>query len=212
MEYKNSHRMENGQTLRLERGWNNLNKRETASVNGWVISGEGIPEGAECLLNHNGTHETFRITNHGQLSGSIIAGKIEYYSVPEDNVYFWRKDSEKWNPIKGYVTGLRVFKPYTGILQGIDHSLIKNVLYITSGELSGQVIQTLRACDYEMIFQDLNGRENRVIRCRHYEDEDNEREEVVCLRNDYTAQLKKEQLLIGLTSTDAKPLKELAHA
>src|ERR1700677_124567 len=210
-EHKRRHRMDNGEVLILERGWNNLNRREVSEVNAIVISGEGLKEGVEILLSHNAVHETFRITNHGHLSGQKIADRIEYYSIPQDNAFFWL-DGETWRPVKGYATALRVFKPYFGILLGIEPTLIKNVLYITSGKLSGKIVHTLRACDYELIFQGLDGRENRIIRCRHYEDEDNEREEIVAIRDDLTKELKTGKLLVGLSAFHAKPLKELVNA
>lgn len=207
-EYKNSWKMSNGDILKLPRGYNNLNQRETQPVNAIVMSGKGIPDGAEALIHHNGTHQTYRITHHGELSGQIIADRIEYYSIPEDQLFFWRKYSEIWNPIKGYATGLRVFKPYNGILQGIDPFRVKDTLYVTSGELSGKVCHTVRSADYEIIFQDLDGREHRVIRFRHSDDEEIEREELTCISHYLTTELEKGNLLIGLTPTDAKTIKE----
>jgi len=207
-EYKNSHKFEDGTVIKLERGWNNLNRLEVSPVNAIVISGENIPEGAEALIHHNSVHETYRITNHGELSGQKIADRIEYYSIPEDQLFFWRKDSEVWNPTEGYVTALRVFKPYKGILHGIEPTKIKDTLYITSGELFGMVVHTLKACDYEIIFQDLDGREHRIIRVRHSDDTSYEREEVTCISDYLTDELHKDNLLVGLTSSDAKPLHE----
>ena len=49
-EKKNSHTFEDGTTIRLERDWNNLNRRETQPVNAIVIDGEGIKDGAEILI------------------------------------------------------------------------------------------------------------------------------------------------------------------
>jgi hypothetical protein len=213
--HKNEHMMENGQVLSIERQYNNLNRRETEPVNGWVISAENIPEGAEVLIGHNATHDTFKITNHNQLSGGIIAGKIEYFAIPEDQAFLWRVGHGKWQPIKGYATGLRVFKPYEGVLTGIEPKQMKNVLYVTSGGLTGKICQTVRAADYELVFNDFDRREHRIIRFRHYDDgiELNGREdELTCIRNDLTKELKAGKLLIGLTAFDAKPLKELAHA
>lgn len=208
-EYKNSHKFDDGTVIKLERGWNNLNRLEVSPVNAIVISGKDIPDGAEALIHHNSVHEAYRITNHGELSGQKIADRIEYYSIPEDQLFFWRKDSEVWNPIRGYVTALRVFKPYKGILHGIDHARIKETLYITSGELTGKIVHTLKAADYEIIFQDLDGREHRIIRVRHSEDDNYDREEITCISGFLTKDLEKGNLLIGLTSGDAKPLKEL---
>lgn len=210
-ESKNFHTFADGTILKLPRGYNNLNRRETQPVNAIVVSGEGIPNGAEILIGHNSTQETYRITNHGELSGQMIADRIEYYSIPEEQAFFWR-EGETWHPIKGFATGLRVFKPYKGLLQGIDASKIKDTLYITSGEFKGKVVMTVRASDYQIVFQDFNGRENNIIRLRHYEDEDNLREEIILLHTQYTEEVKKGSLYIGLTASDCKPLKELSHA
>ena len=213
--HKNEHMMANGQVLSIERQYNNLNRRETQPVNGWVISAENIPEGGEILIGHNATHETFRITNHGELSGSVIAGKIEYFAIPEDQAFLWRMGKDEWQPIKGYATGLRVFRPYEGPLVGIEPKQIKNVLYVTSGHLKGKICQTLRAADYELVFNDVDRKEHRIIRFRHSEDgiELNGREdELTCIRNDYTKDLEKGKLFVGLTAFDAKPLKELTNA
>ena len=210
-EGKNSHKMEDGTVLRLERGWNNLNKRETSPVNAHVVSGEGIPAGAEILISHNGVHETFRITNHGQLSGQKIADRIEYYSIPEDNAFLWL-DGDVWKPVKGFATGLRVFRPYSGPLVGIDPKKIKDTLLVTSGALTGKICHTLRAADYCVIFQDITGREGQVIRFRHSDDEEIEREEIVCINHGLTKEYNAGKLLVGLTETDCKPIKKLAHA
>lgn len=210
-EYKRQHQFDDLTIIKLERGWNNLNCREKNETNAIVISGECIPEGAECLVHHNSTHETYRLTNHGELSGQKIADRIEYYSIPEEQVFFWRKDSETWNPMKGFATGLRVFKPYKGILHGIEPTKIKDTLFITSGHLKGNIVHTLRSCDYEIIFQDLDLREHQLIRIRHSEVDDYDREEITCISGYLTKELNKGNLLIGLTPTDAKPLKELAN-
>ena len=92
------------------------------------------------------------------------------------------------------------------MLLGVDHKLIPNVLYITSGELEGKVAHTLKACDYEIIFMGDKGVEERVIRCRHFEDEINEREEIIGIDIEMTKRVKKGDLLIGIASNDAKSI------
>ena len=211
LEVKKSHRMADGNELRLERGWNNLNLRETAPVNAIVVSGEGLKEGVQILCSHNGFHETFRITNHGHLSGQKIADRIEYYSIPENNAFLWL-DGQTWKPLKGFATGLRVFRPYAGPLVGIEPKKIKDTLLVTSGALIGKVCHTLRAADYEIIFQDINGRQGNVIRFRHSDDEEIEQEEIVAISHSMTKELKAGKIWAGLTTSDCKPLKELAHA
>jgi hypothetical protein len=105
-----------------------------------------------------------------------------------------------------------VYKPYNGSLVGIEPTIIKDVLYITTGELKGSVVHTLKASDYTIIFQDINGREGRLCRCRHFEDEEHEREEVVAISHYLTEQVDKGELIVGISTSDAKPLKELIHA
>lgn len=215
LDYKNQFKMANGQTLQIERQYNNLNRREVSPVNAWVVSGENIPEGAEVLIGHNAIHDSYKIFNHDLLSGSVIADKIEYYAIPEGDAFFWRLGDDEWNPIKGYATGLRVFIPYEGPLVGIDPKVIKDHLYVTSGNLKGWIVKTLRACDYEIVYNEADLRETRLIRLRHFEnpeDEKDREDEIICIRNDLTEKLKKGRLYVGLTPTDCKPLKEATHA
>ena len=65
---------------------------------------------------------------------------------------------------------------------------------------------TKQACDYEMIFQDNNGKEGRLIRLRHFNEPENIREEVVCIDHETTQNVKRGTLLIGLTPQDCKTL------
>jgi hypothetical protein len=110
-------------------------------------------------------------------------------------------------PLKGFATGLRVFIPYKGVIEGIPNEQIKNVLYITSGEFKGKVVHTLKACDYEIIFIGTKGVEERIIRCRHFEDECNEREEIVCVDQYLTDKVNKAELLIGISENKSQTLK-----
>jgi len=82
------------------------------------------------------------------------------------------------------------------------------VLYITTGEFSGNVCNVLKASDYEIIFQGSDGREDRLIRCRHYEDEVSDREEIVSISHHLTDELKEGKLFIGLDKNNSKSLKE----
>lgn len=211
-ESKNSWTFSNGQSIRLERQWNNLNRRETEPVNAWVVSAENIKEGSEILIHPNAVTESYRIYNYTPLSGEEIAGQWKYYGIPEEMCYLYRED-ERWLPLKGFVVGQRVFEPYTGMIEGIQPTQIKNVLYIESGELTGNVVQTLKASDYEIIFQGTNGQEQRIIRCRHFPDDpDNERQEVIAIRHDLTERVNEGQLHIGLNPSAAKPLNAVEHA
>jgi hypothetical protein len=204
-DYKNNHTFSFGLTIRHERQWNNLNKRETQPVNAIVISSDHIPEGAEILIHHNATHPVCQIFNLKPLSGEDIADSVKYFSIPETQCYLWRlMGSEKWRPLKGFATALRVYEPVETKFYGIAPALIKNTLYINSGELRGKIVHTLRACDYEVIFRNEKGVEEKVIRCRHFENEENEREEITSINNSLTQRFLNNKIMIGLSATDAK--------
>lgn len=205
LESKNSHTFSDGTKIRLERQWNNLNKRETHPVNATVIDGDGIKSGSQILIHPNMTHETYRIYDYTPLSGIVEGSDIKYYSIPEEQCYAWL-DGEEWKPLSNFDFGLRVFVPYNGFIQGIEPSLIKDVLYVTTGEFKGKVVHTLKACDYEVIFQGTNGQEDRLIRFRHFPNIDHEREEVIAVDDYLTDKVNSGELLVGLTPTNAKTI------
>ena len=61
-ESKNSHKFADGTVIRLERDYNNLNRRQTQPTNAIVISGKDISKGSEILIHHK------MRTIHGRLS------------------------------------------------------------------------------------------------------------------------------------------------
>jgi len=205
---KQSHRFSDGTTIYLARGENNFNLREWHPVNGIVIASNQVPIGTEILFQYNAIQDTFRVYNYKSLSGSDIASDIHYYSIPEEMGYAYLDRSE-WKPLKGYVFGLRVFRPYKGILTGIEPTKIKDTLYITTGDLKGLVVRTLKASDYQIVFQDTNGQEGNIICVQHYEDE-NDKELVIMIDHDLTEGVQKGDIHVGLTKSDAKPIFEYA--
>ena len=205
LESKNSHTFEDGTKIRLERQYNNLNRRETHPVNAIVVDGEGITPGSEILIHPNCTHDTNKIFNHTALSGEVEGSDIKIFSVDVDKCYAWF-DGKEWRPLKNFDFALRVFRPYEGILEGVEPKLIPDVLYVTTGEFEGKVVHTLKACDYEIIFQGKEGREERIIRFRHFPDQDHEREEVIAVDGYLTDLVHNEKLLIGLSPTNAKTI------
>ena len=208
---KNWHTFSHGQIIRHERGPNNLNYRETQPVQGEVIDADSIsiPPGGTVLFQHNATHDSYRIFNYQPFS-SDMASDIRYYSIPESACYLYRlPEGTEWFPLNGFTTGLRVFKPYTGLIQGIPPEVFKDTLYITSGHLKGLVVHTLRACDYEIVFMGSNGQEQNIIRCRHWEDprdDIHKREEIIMIDMEKTDLVKRAKLWLGITPADAKPL------
>ena len=207
LEGKNSHTFSDGTKIRLERQYNNLNKRETHPVNAIVIDGEGVKPGSQILIHPNMTDDTYKIFNHSQLSGKVEGSDTKYFSVPSEQCYAWLDEkTNEWKPLKNFEFALRVYKPYEGAIQGIEPKLIKDVLYVTTGEFKGLVVHTLKACDYEIIFQGTEGREERLIRFRHFPDQEHEREEVIALDHHLTEDVNKGKLLIGLSPTTANKL------
>jgi len=204
IEGKNSHTFSDGTVLKLQRDYNNFNKRYTMPVNGIVIDSEYIPQGASVIFHHNSVHDVNRIFNYEGLTKES-SSDVKVYSIPENECYLWKgKYSSDWEPCKGFATGFRVFKPYIGVFEGIKPTIIPKKMFITSGEYTGKVVITLPAADYEMIFQGENGQEERVIRCRHFECAEHEREEIIGIDFEATNKVESGEWLIGIDVNDCK--------
>lgn len=197
---KNWHTFSDGTKIRLEREYDNLDRKHTSQVLGEVISGEDVPAGAMILFHHNSMHPVNQIFNHSELNGEELASGIQVYSIPETECYLWKMPGEKkWKPLNGFATALRVFKPYDGFIEGVLPEKVNNVLYITSGELKGKVCHTLKASDLSLIFNNEQGVEETIVRVRHFEGEDlNEREEIIAIDNGLTKKVKSGKLLVGV--------------
>lgn len=205
LESKNTHKFADGTTIRLERQFDNFNMRYVKPTNAIVVSANNIPEGSEILIHHNSTHDVYRIFNYLPPT-TDASSNVKYYSIPEEECFFWReKVGDEWNPMPNFVTALRLYKPYVGSFEGIDPTLLKDRLYITSGELKGNAVITLKSSDYEIIYQNENGTEDRVIRVRYY-DEWNERNEIICIDHELTEKINTGEILVGLSVSDAKTL------
>jgi len=212
VESKNSHTFESGLTIRRERKFNEFNRRITQPTNCWVISGEGIPKGAELLVEHNALHETNRINDYKNAFENEGSDRVRYFSLERYECYAWRMGVGEWTPIYPFEFGLRVFKKYAGSLVGIEPTVLKDTLFVTSGTLKGNVVRTLKGCDYEIIFLNELGREGHLICFRPTGDEKRKlEEEAICILHDTTEQVNNGELLVGYSLSDCKPLKELIH-
>lgn len=206
LQYKNSHTFSDGTTIRLERQFDNLNRRETEPVNAIVVSAKDIPDGSEILIHPNAVADHHEIHNHTKLSGKETASDIKYYSIPEDMCFCYRSKDE-WLPLPPYETALRIFIPYKGVILGVEPKKMKDALYCTSGEYKGVALATIKAVDYEVIFQNANGKEGRIIRWRPNGDEKTKKEsEAIGILNDVTKKVNKGEYLIGLNPNDAKTI------
>lgn len=202
IEYKNQAAF-NGGTIRLERQFNELNRRLTEPVNAIVVNSHTIPTGAEVIIHHNALHETNKINDCEDLIEGEVSPDIKYFSIKENECFLWRKDNKQWQPCTNFDTALRVFIPYNGILEGIEPTKIKDVLYVTSGNYKGLVVATIKACDFELVFNDGGGKEHRIIRFRPNGDKDNQREEeAIAVLDDMTQKVNKGELLIGLNPNE----------
>ncbi len=209
IENKYSWAFESGQKIRYERNFNNFNRRETQPVNVIVISGEGIPKDAEMLVDHNALHETNRINDYKNSFENDGSDRVRYFSIPIYECYAWREKGGEFHPMYPFDFALRIFEPYKGLLEGIEPKLIENTLYVTSGELKGNVVKTVLAADYQIIFQDTNGRENNLIVFRPFGNEKRKMpEEAEAILHDKTEQINKGKLLVGYSIKDAKPINE----
>jgi hypothetical protein len=205
LESKNSHTFKDGTKIKLERVYDNFNMRYVKPVNAEVVDAKYIPAGSEILIHHNATHDTYKIFNY-QRPTAEASSDVQYFSIPIEECFMWRKEKgSSWNALNNFITGLRIFEPYTGFLQGIDPTLVKNKIYVTSGELTGNVVGTVISSDYEIIYQDDDGTEGKIIRLRYYP-EGNDRNEVISIEHEFTNKVKKGDLLVGYNISDAKKL------
>jgi len=207
LESKNSHTFKDGTKIKLERVYDNFNMRYVKPVNAEVVDAKDIPTGAEILIHHNATHDTYKIFNY-QRPTTEASSDIQYFSIPIEECFMWREGKGSiWNALNNFVTALRIFKPYNGMLEGIEPEVMNNKLYITSGELKGRAVNTVISSDYEIIYQNDDGTEGRIIRLRYYPD-GNDRNEIIAINDNMTALIENGDLWVGYSKSDAKQLKE----
>lgn len=208
LESKNSHTFKDGTKIKLERVYDNFNMRYVKPVNAEVVDAKNIPTGAEILIHHNATHDTYKIFNY-QKPTTEASSDIQYFSIPIEECFMWRTEkSSTWNALNNFVTALRIFKPYKGMLDGIQPELLNNKLYITSGDLKGKVVNTVISSDYEIIYQKEDGTEGRIIRLRYFPD-GSDRNEIIAINDYMTEMVENGDLLIGYNKSDAKKLNEI---
>jgi hypothetical protein len=205
LESKNSHTFKDGTKIKLERVYDNFNMRYVKPVNAEVVNAKDIPVGSEILIHHNATHDTYKIFNY-QRPTAEASSDMQYFSIPIEECFMWRDEKgSTWNALNNFITGLRIFEPYTGFLEGIEPALVKNKIYVTSGELEGNVVGTVISSDYEIIYQDDDGTEGKIIRLRYYP-EGNDKNEVISIEHELTNKVKNGELLVGYNTSDAKKL------
>jgi hypothetical protein len=210
-EQKNNFTFSDGTTIRLERGFDNFDRKYTEQVMGLAVSAENIPTDAFVLFHHNSLHQSYEIFNHSKLSGEEVTSGIKFFSIMERDCFFWKLVGDKeWHPAGNYDKALRVFKPYSGVMQGIEPTLIPDTLYVLTGDFKGQVVRTVKASDYQITFRDpQTGRDEKIIRFRPNGCEKENREpEAIAILHEETEQVETGILLIGFSVSDCKPINE----
>lgn len=201
LDSKNYHTFENGSVIRRERQFNNHNRRETEPVNAVVIDGENITKGAEILIHPNEICDTNKIFGYKNDSPDI-----GYYSIQREQCFAWR-ENETWTPLPPFDTALRVFESYKGVIEGILPTQLKDTLFVTSGELKNKAVRTVVAADYVIVFQDIDGKEGRLIRFRPFGDVETCRDpEAIVELPEITQQILNGEMLVGIEIQDAKKL------
>lgn len=194
-------------TIHIERGYN-FNLREDRAAFGYVIDGEGLPSGAMLLCNYLALEPTYEITNETILTDAEKSEGFKVFSIPLDMAFCYN-NGDGWKPCKSYLITKRIFKPYTGNLQGIEPELVKNRMYVEKGivewegeseDLSGKVVVSLENCDYEIIFHTPDHREHRLIRSMD--------REIIAIDEGITDKLIKNKYLVGHSKQDCKYLNE----
>lgn len=211
VEQKNFYTFQNGQTIRIERDYNNLDRSYTQQILGICVDGKEVPKNAFVLFHFNSLHPSYQIYNHSTLSGEEIASGIKMFSIPEEQVYLWKMPGEKeWNPCNGFAIAERVFRKYEGILLGIEPKKIPNCLYVKTGELKGKVVRTLHACDAKLVFRNELGVDETIIRFRPFGNKATHRlPEAIAIDEELTDGVKNGKILIGITIKDARSISDI---
>lgn len=202
---KTKYAFANGTTIHIEKGYN-FNRREDWPSLATLIDGDGIPGGAEVLLHHNVTEQTYSVEGEQVLTDQERLDGYKILSVPEDMCFMYREGEGEWMPYKNFLITERIFKKYDGWLVEIQLEQVKNRMFVVKGEvefdgekidLSGKVIVSTVNCDYEIIFHDKNNREQRMMRTRE--------REVLAIDEGMTAELAgSKKYLVGINSQLAK--------
>lgn len=203
-EGKNSHQLTPDIQIQLARNVENLNRRETMPVNAVVVYSDKMERGTEVLVHHNSFDPNNELFDIFPLSGTYEASNVKYFSIKEEQCFLYR-DGDEWLPCHNFATALRLFKPVDTIFEGVLPDLVTGQLLVTSGEYAGKCCLVVASSDYEVVYQGIDGKEKRVIRIRHFEGEENEREEIIAVDMGNTKLYNEGKLLAGLTDKDAKP-------
>lgn len=196
-----------GGVLKIERNFN-FNLREDRSSLAIVISGDGLPTGANILVHHLSGEPMYLIDDPELLTKEETKEGYKVFSIPKDNAYFYQDpETKEWECCRYFLQSKRIYEPYNGVLTGIEHQLIKNRLYIVKGkveedgmvdDVSGKCCIVTPYSDYEIIYHDAEHKQGSLIRTRS--------REITAVDEGLTKRVLNGELLIGHSPKDAKPL------
>ncbi len=204
--YKENETLSSGLVLGRPRDWNQFDMKIKNPTQAIVISAEYIPKGAIVLIGHTTIHDTNRIFNYKEVSGS----DVNYYSIPENQVFLWRMGNEEWKTIFPFETALKIWKPYKGFLVAVEPTFLKDTLFVTSGELKWKAVKTVKSSDYVVTYREPStGKERKLLRFRPFGNEKEHREpEAIGEAEDITQAILNDEYLIGIELSDAKKCSE----
>jgi len=189
----------------IERNYN-FNLREDRAAMGYVVDGGGYPVGSQILIHYLAMEQHHEILSENLLTKEEKKEGFKVISIEEDMCFAYVVNGE-WEPCKDYFITSRVFKPYKGIMDGVPHEQVKNILYIHKGvdnydgqdkDLSGKVAHVTPFSDYEIIWHNTKNREERLIRTRH--------RELMAIDEGLTKKVESGELLIGFTPDNCSKL------
>lgn len=199
---------DSGVVIDLEHGFN-FNLREDRGTKGYIIDGCGLPEGTEVLVHYLSSEPQYLVSNEEILTEEEKTEGYKVFAIPEDNVFIYMDKNGEWKPCKEFLITTRIYKPYTGIMVGVEPQLVTNRMYVISGsddwddeqnDLSGKVLVTLDHADYEIIFYSKDNKEGRIIRTRT--------REIQAVDEFLTKKVKKGEYIIGRSPSEAKTLNQ----
>jgi len=182
--------------IKIERGYD-FNQRIDRPALVEVIDGGGIPAGSMGLVNYLSFEKTYEVNSNGLLTKEELKEGYKIYSIPEDMCFAYFHNDE-WLPCKDLYLTLRVYKPYKGMMIGIEPEVLKDRLYCLKGQYAGKVMIVTLHSDYEIIWHNDENREERLIRTMD--------REIMAIDDGMTKDLKKGKYLIGYSVNDCKVL------
>jgi len=187
-------------------GWE-FNLRVDRGTRGYCLDCEGIPEGAQVLVNYLAMEKSYDMPYQEDfLSEKEIADGYQIRNIPKDMIFAYLENDE-WQPFENVLLTKRLFREYEGNLVGIEPERIMNRLYIVKGkdtwdgeqtDLSGKVCAVTLNSDYEVHFHDEKNKPQSLIRTLH--------REIEGIDEGLTEQVRCGKILVGNGLKDAKVL------